>query len=67
MLSGLKAIQSTVDEDEDFNAQNIEIATLKAGEGFKYLNDEEKGAFLPRLKNVRILNKIDFLSLNQDN
>ena len=39
---GLKAIQSTVDEEEDFNKENLEIATLEFGKSFRYLNNEEK-------------------------
>jgi len=51
-MSGLKAIQSTVDEDEDFNKENLEIATLGEGSAFRYLNNEEIGAYLEKLKNV---------------
>ena len=39
---GLSGIKSTVDEDEDFTNDNLEIATLSAGGTFKYLNKEQK-------------------------
>ena len=40
-MYGLAAIKSTVDEQEDFKASNLEVAWV-SNQKFKYLTEEEK-------------------------
>ena len=57
-MSGLCAIQDCIDEsdrEEEFTKENLEIAILEPGKPFKYLTDEEKGAFLPKMKGVSLV------------
>ena len=51
---GLRAIESTVDEEEDFNATNLEIAVLTS-QGYQYFNKDQKQECLDGLSSVRNL------------